>query len=481
MHVLCVSIPHYALALARREAPEIAPEIPAVLADKPDRGRVIAADDRARASGARNGQTVLQARAVAFDAHVFVHDAARSRAVWSDMLDALDAVTPIVEDASEGIAYLDMRGIDGLPQEWMADVHRVLEPFALPLRTAVGPNKFVARAAAFEADGNVWTPREARRNLAPLPLDLLDVATRTMDRLHLLGIKTLGDLARLPHGPFVRRFGGQAARWHAYARGNDDDPIAPRAHELQIDASLYGEGTATQEEQIFFALRMLADRVCNDLLRAGRAASLIRLAFECENGDHRTVDVGLAEATADAKAMLDVARAKLEHVSFGSPVSGLRMQALHLEGAGLQRALFAQSEPDPQAIAVAIARLEASLGMRMAGATLKAAHVLEERFTYDPFEVPRAQASAVANVRGAVPQLRLLAVREIDVRMRGNAPASVGSPPRNVLECAGPWRVEEGWFDSAVVRDEYDVLLDDGTLYRIYRQGEHWYVRGCYD
>src|SRR5438309_290009 len=82
----------------------------------------------------------------------------------------------------------------------------------------------------------------------PLPPDLLDVAPKTMDRLHLLGIKTLGDLARLPHGPFVRRFGGQAARWHAYARGNDDNPIAPRAHELQIDASLYGEGTATQEE-----------------------------------------------------------------------------------------------------------------------------------------------------------------------------------------------------------------------------------------
>src|SRR5438309_290013 len=65
MHVLCVSIPHYALALARREASDIAPEIPAVLADKPDRGRVLAADDRARASGARAGQTVLQARAVA--------------------------------------------------------------------------------------------------------------------------------------------------------------------------------------------------------------------------------------------------------------------------------------------------------------------------------------------------------------------------------------------------------------------------------
>jgi len=50
-----------------------------------------------------------------------------------------------------------------------------------------------------------------------------------------------------------------------------------------------------------------------------------------------------------------------------------------------------------------------------------------------------------------------------------------------VLDCAGPWRVDDGWFESPVMRDEYDVLLDDGMLCRIYRQGERWYLRGAYD
>jgi hypothetical protein len=34
---------------------------------------------------------------------------------------------------------------------------------------------------------------------------------------------------------------------------------------------------------------------------------------------------------------------------------------------------------------------------------------------------------------------------------------------------------------TAIARDEYDVLLEDGDLYRIYRQGRHWYLRGTYD
>jgi hypothetical protein len=78
-----------------------------------------------------------------------------------------------------------------------------------------------------------------------------------------------------------------------------------------------------------------------------------------------------------------------------------------------------------------------------------------------------------------VPQLRLLAVTEIDVRLRRGEPATVGE--RVVQCCAGPWRIEEGWFSAPVVRDEYDVQLDTGEICRIYRQGERWYLRGSYD
>ncbi len=32
-----------------------------------------------------------------------------------------------------------------------------------------------------------------------------------------------------------------------------------------------------------------------------------------------------------------------------------------------------------------------------------------------------------------------------------------------------------------VTRDEYDVVLENGTFARIYHQGSHWYLRGIYD
>ena len=467
--LLCVHVPAFRLAVARRDCAQVPADEPAILADKPDRGRVIEVDVRAHEAGARIGQTVLQARASAGNVHVLVHDAVRSHAVWQDLLDALDAVSPLVDDSGEGTAYLDMRGIGGDPQTWTRRVQRALHGFDLPVRAATGPNKFVARALTYARDGRI----------DPLPIEVLAIDPRSIERLHLLGIRTLGELGKLPHGPFVRRFGKAAAAWHECARGNDPTPFRPRAHELQIDAAAFGEGSAAQEEQVYFALRVLADRVCGDLQRAGRAANLLRVTFECDNGDVRDLDAGFAQATGDARTMLDVLRAKLENTVFDAPITGLRLQALRLEECGAPATLFAQNEPDPQTLGVALARLQAAAGVAHRP-RVRPSHCLETRFAYEPFEyAPTAHAQTARNV----PQLRLLGVREIAVRMRGNRPAQVAlrEDMRAVVNCAGPWRVDDGWFESPVVRDEYDVQLDDGMLCRIYRQGEHWYLRGAYD
>ena len=478
--LLCVHIPAFILEVARREHPVIGCGEPALLADKRDRGHVIELNEQASLQGARPGQTIVQACAAAQDAHVLVHDAVRTHDAWQEMLDALDAISPLIDDAAEGTAFLEMRGIDGEPAQWIERTRAVLARFDLPVRVAFGPNKFVARAAARAGDGTMCEPEGIRALLAPMPLETLDLDCNTIDRLRLLGVTTLGELACLPHGPFVRRFGAQAARWHERARGIDCEPLRPRAHELQIDAAVYGEGSAAQEEQVYFALRVLADRVCSDLERTGRAAAMVCMTLQCENGDRRDVDVGFAQATADPKAMLDVMRAKLEGMTFEAPIDGLRLQALQLEEGGAPAALFAQSEPDPQTLGVALTRLRAALGVEAQCARVCPGHRLETRFRYQHFAPkPKPVGQKILQRSTPVPQLRLLPVREVRVTIARSAPCTVDA--RRVKECAGPWRVDDGWFDAPVARDEYDVLLDDGTLYRIFREGERWYLRGIYD
>jgi hypothetical protein len=408
-------------------------------------------------------------------------DESHSRAVWEEVLDALDAVSPLVDDVRPGLAFLDMHGIGGDARAWMAQTRKVTSQFGLSSRLGVGSNKIAARAAAYVADGKICHRGAERELLAPLPLELLDIDPATIERFHLLGVERIGDVAALPHGPLVRRFGTAAANWHARASGVDRTPFVPRGHAVAIEASVFGEGHATEEAQVFFALRMLLARICADLERCGKRAGALCLEIELEDAQTRNFNVALAMPTAHERTMLDMMRAKLEGASFPAAIVGLRVQAMQLEEGGEAQALFAADDLDPQRVAVAIARLEAALGDGVSRARMREAHRLEERFAYEPFVPPaRAMFEEPQTESELVPQLRLLGVREVSVQLCGGEPAVIDR--QTVLECVGPWRIaERPYTASAVMRDEYDVVLEDGTFARIYHQGSHWYLRGVYE
>jgi protein ImuB len=401
--------------------------------------------------------------------------------LWEEMLDALDAVSPLIDDVRPGLAFLEMHGIAGDARAWMAQTRTVLAPFEQTLRLGAGSNKIVARAAAYVADGSICEPGAECEMLALLPLTLLDIEAEVVERLALLGIERLGDLAALPHGPFVRRFGAAATGWHELARGIDRRPFVPRSRAVAIEASIFGEGRAVDEAQVFFALRMLLTRVCGDLARCGKRAGALHLALELEDAQTCTFDVPLAMPTAHERTMFDMMRAKLEGATFESAIVGLRVQARQLEEGGEAQALFGADDFDPQRVAVTIARLEAMLGERISRATTREAHLLEERFAYEQFELPRkAMLDRPEAPHELVPQLRLLEAREIAVELRAREPAMVDG--QAVMQCVGPWRIaERAHAPSPVARDEYDVVLEDGTFARIYRQGSNWYMRGIYE
>ena len=492
MPVVCVWVPAFRLAVARLTQPALDLDAPLILADKVERGRVVDCTLTAATLGVRPGMTLVQAQAVAHDARTAFDDPAADARVWLDVLDALDAASPLVEDAALGRAFLEMAGIAGDPAAWLRAVRGALAGFDLPARVACGPNAFVAYAAAWCGDG-VTCRDDAAAFLAPLPLELLEIPADVRQRLRLLGVTTLGELAALPHGPFVRRFGIDAAVWHDRARGVDPRPLRPRARALRIDGTLYGEGEAASEEQVLFALRTLVGRVVDDLCAAGKRAGRLVLTLECEDGETCEVSTRVAQPTALPATLFDLLRARLEGVTLGAPVVGLRLAAEELAGGGVALSLFAANDPDPDAVGVVLARLDAALGE---GAALRARVVdgprIERRYALDPFTLeplaargPRAEPPPLP--RAATLQLRLVAPRPVDVRILDGAPRLVGSPPQTVLESAGPWRVEEAWWAAAtgegvpLARDEYDVLLEDGALLRVAHDAGGWSIRGIYD
>jgi protein ImuB len=75
---------------------------------------------------------------------------------------------------------------------------------------------------------------------------------------------------------------------------------------------------------------------------------------------------------------------------------------------------------------------------------------------------------------------------EARVRLAERTPKDVlaAGVKGNVVRSAGPWKTSgEWWADTAWSREEWDVALDDGGLYRIYQESQtlDWFVQGVYD
>ncbi|MDH2909824.1 MAG: hypothetical protein HKL92_05915 [Candidatus Eremiobacteraeota bacterium] len=402
---------------------------------------------------------------------------------WEELLDALDAVSPTVEDAGLGSAYLDMHGILGEPARWCAQVRATLAPFPVDVRCGCAEDAFCAGVAARHADGCVVAAGGEAEFLSPFPLSALGIDPRTIERFVLLGIERIGELAALPHGAFVRRFGARAALWHLRANGAERRSLVPRAFTLPIEANALGEGEVQTQEQLLFALRVLIGRISESCTRRGRSAGGIRVDFFCDDASERNIELFFALPTAEERAIFDVLRARLERERFDAPVVGMRVRALRLEEAGSSQMLFVRERVQRQDLAVALARLEGLLGEPVRRARLRPAHAFEERFSFERFTPDLA---AVEEVRVSalpalpLPPLQLIAEREVAVELRGGVPIALGSPPSVLCECVGPWRTQDVARELPP-RDEYDVALSDGRWYRIVHRQTRWYLCGVYE
>jgi protein ImuB len=60
---------------------------------------------------------------------------------------------------------------------------------------------------------------------------------------------------------------------------------------------------------------------------------------------------------------------------------------------------------------------------------------------------------------------------------------SVQQAQGRIVQTRGPWRRSGEWWDNdaAWAREEWDVELDRGGLYRLTRTRDGWWLEGIYD
>jgi nucleotidyltransferase/DNA polymerase involved in DNA repair len=213
----------------------------------------------------------------------------------------------------------------------------------------VGNTRFGAAVAARIGAGAIpiGGRREEAAFLAPLPLGLVPAAAEVQERLRVLGLTTMGELAALDHSAVVARFGSAGAEMHDLVRGMDRRPLRPRRQLEHLAADVELEPPAGELEPLRFVLHHLCGTLCEQLAARGAGAARATLTLSLERTQHdsgpATLEYGqaLPEPSAAAELLERLLMARLEAAPPDAPVERL---ALQLDGAapeaGQQLTLF---------------------------------------------------------------------------------------------------------------------------------------------
>jgi DNA polymerase-4/protein ImuB len=358
----CVWIPLFPLRCEEARHEGLAAYPTALLA--PDTTRKLwQVSSLARHTGVKPGMTVSQAIGLCSSLRLIEPDPVHYDDCFARMLAGLNEISPVVESAELGLAYVGtdgLKGIFGGPQQIIDAIRLTVgRSDGRTVRLGYGLGKFVAWVAATRSkpDDAVIVPLGGENSfLASQPISVLPLDSDTHRRLRQLGIRTLGALASLPEEAITAQFGAMGRRLWRLAAGRVAEPVAGRVAPEPIVAALTFFTPVGERELLAHALDQLIARALKHPRRIGWRVHAVRLRADLEGSSSWLAAILLKDPTADSariaaplKTRLEqspptggVERLVLEFTAFAPGTSELQLFARDAQAAaraGQQRAL----------------------------------------------------------------------------------------------------------------------------------------------
>ena len=350
MLVGCLLVPSFALAVELAQRPALREGGgPATLSDEAGL-RVAEATSSAFDRGVRPGQTLREAVSYCPALAVIEPRPARVLRAATRLVEAAEAVSPLVEEAAPGVVYADLGGLEGLyPRP--GDLERALLADALPglgaglgAQLGVAGARFTAYAAAHAAPPGEWrriADEDAEAFLAPLPTQWLPLDAAEQGWLRLLGLETLGDLAALSRHAVEAQFGPAGGLAWLAARGRDPAPLRPRPFRERVRESAQAQPPLVSREAVERTVEQLLGRALRQPQMRRRFVRVVRVQATSEDEQAWVRTRVLKEPAGDRARLWTAIRPSLEAAELPGPIAELTLELGGLTAeSGRQAGLF---------------------------------------------------------------------------------------------------------------------------------------------
>jgi protein ImuB len=339
-----------------------------------------------------------------------------------------------------------------------------------------------------------------------------EIAAICRDRLATFerwGVRTCGALADLARADVHARMGPVGVRLHQAAHGEDVEPLVPVPEAAVFADRVELEWPIEGLEPLTFVLARQCERLSSQLERADRGAVAIHTTLTLVTRETHERHLALPAPLRDARVLRTLIGLDLETHAPEGAIDVVEIRLDVTPGRILQGSLLAWAVPSPEDLSTLLARLGALVGESRVGAPVcPNTHDLRQ-VAMAPFQVTASDPPP--DRAGKRPEVDLDACRTLRrfrlplaarVTVEHGTPREVWPSARGlaggrVVVAAGPWRSSGLWWAPAFAggsaetdergaawdRDEWDVELPDGVVYRLARQRSvgSWEIEGVFD
>ena len=519
--------------LAAMTAADVPAHQPAVVHDG---RRTTAVSATARTYGVRRGMRRRHAQECCPDLVMLTADAGRDVRLFEPVAAAAETVVAGIEVARPGLLLLPAEGAGryhGSEQALAAELLGAVAELT-GYEAQVGMADGAGAAIMAARDARIVPAGDTPTFLAPLGIgELVHVSADPgsdvvglIDLLGRLGLRTFGDLARLPRADVVTRFGRLGTWAHLVASGEDDRPTALRRLEPDIVVSQELDPPVERIEATAFVARGLAEALHEQMVARGVAFGRLQIIARTDGGQElmRAWRTDAALGGLSVARMTDRVRWQLEGWLTGhairpgggtaadpepAPLVRLALRAEDVTAAGAEQGrLWGGASGADLRAHRAVHRVQGLIG----GEAVLSAAVQGGRGVHDQVQLvpwgeerPPARpttapwpghlpppAPATVLVTPQLVQVCDTAGRKVEVDARlqlSGEPAVVWWPPQDGVEreavvtgWAGPWPVVQRWWSETPDRQVYlQAVLDGGGAVLLALRAGIWQIEALYD
>lgn len=495
--IACVRVEAFATAALERCEPALREHPLAAVTGTSPATRVVEANARARAEGVRAGLTEAEARVRCPGLVRRPVSADAEAAAGHALLEACLGVSPRLEDAGPGLVHVELAGLRRLfgdDDEVGRRLRRQARAVGLEARVGVAGSRAAAAVAARVGPAvHVLAPGAERVALAGVSLATLEWPDELATTFARWGLRTLGDLAALPRDGVGARLGRAGLVAHDLAAGIDRTPFRPWAPPPFWEEAQGLDWEIGTLPALLPVLQRVLERLCARLGAAHLLVDALDVRLGLVSGGHHARSIALAAPLVEAAPIVALLALAIEAHPPPAAVVGVALSARVAPRRAAAGDLWHPPAPAPRDLATVLTRLTLLVGGANVGAPVLADSHRPDDHTLAAFDGGAAAPSHPTGdddgrrSAGALALRRLRPPRGVDVETYEDRPTRVRDASGRataVVACAGPWRASGHWWDTgAWARDEWDVELSDGTVWRLGhdRLTERWFLDAVYD